>query len=64
MRLAVERYFGAIGHLLDETNYILTDWSTPMDKLVEQCDIRIYQRGFELGHYSLVHSVKPLMLRF
>ena len=62
MKIAVERYFGAIGHLLDETNYILTDWSTPMDKLVEQCDIRIYQRGFELGHEC--YDECQLMIRY
>ena len=29
MKIAIERYFNSFNDLLDETNYLLTDWTTP-----------------------------------
>jgi len=29
MKVTIERYFSSLNDLLDETNYILTDWTTP-----------------------------------
>jgi len=48
MKVAIERYFNRMGDLLDETNYILTDWTTPQIELASICKQRVYQRCLDV----------------
>ena len=48
MKLTVERYFNCVGDLMDETNYILTDWITPQIDLVGKCKQKIYDRCLDV----------------
>lgn len=48
MKLTIERYFGSLNDLLDETNYVLTDWASPQVELAAKCDKRVYARGLEI----------------
>ena len=42
MKIAIERYFNSVNDLLDETNYILTDWTTPEIELGSLCKQKVY----------------------
>ena len=48
MKIAIERYFNSFNDLLDETNYLLTDWTTPEIELAVLCKTRVYQRCLEV----------------
>ena len=57
MKLVVERYFNSLNDLLDQTNYILTDWSTPQVELAAQCKQRVYERCLDVEKHQLNHCL-------
>ena len=58
MTLATERYFNSLNDLFDETNYILTDWSTPMVELASAAKDKIYKRCLEVEKNQLRDSLQ------
>ena len=57
MQVATERYFNSLNDLFDETNYILTDWSTPQIELASAAKTKIYQRCLEVEKNQLRDSL-------
>ena len=57
MKVAVERYFSSLNHLHDDTNQILTDWSSPQRDLAKKCSDVIWQRGIEVQRHTLVQPL-------
>ena len=53
MKLTIDRYFISLNDLLDETNYMLTDWTTPQVELVNKCKQRVYSRALDVEKRQL-----------
>jgi len=53
MKLTIDRYFASLNDLLDETNYILTDWTTPQGDLASQCKAQVYARALDVEKRQL-----------
>jgi hypothetical protein len=57
MKVTVERYFNSLNDLLDETNGVLTDWSSSKTDLVSSCMERIYQQGLSVEKNNLTQCL-------
>ena len=64
MKVSIERFFNSLNDLLDETNYILTDWSTPLIELGSQCKTRVYQRCLEVERHQLTYCMTEQFVYF
>ena len=64
MRVAVERYFSSFNDLLDETNYLLTDWTTPQIDLANACKQKVYQRCLDIEKHKLSYQSPCLQQLF
>ena len=64
MKLTIDRYFGSLNDLLDETNYILTDWTTPQIELATQCKSKVYARALDVEKRQLAASMEHYQREF
>jgi len=56
MKVTVERYFNSLNDLLDETNSVLTDWTSAKPELVSICKEKVFNNclAVEKNHLSQV----------
>ena len=57
MKVAIERYFSSFNDNLEETNYILTDWTTPQNELYQKCKKQVYLRCFDIEKHQMTYCM-------